>query len=367
MTPDEALNQIAELAESVFRPRAEAADRELPRRGNVVAENIRVLAGRGYFGLAIDTEYGGMGADDWTRRDFTEIVAAACGVTAFTQQQFHAGGAFVGGSDNDALKQDLLPKFATGELVCGVAFSHLRRGGEPMVTAKAVPGGYIVSGRAPWVTGWSFFDGFILGATIPGIDGKPDHLFAYVPKNDPAIDAGPPIELHVMNAADTVEIDLRDLFVPASNVTGIRPAADLRRSDYCGITSHVFLPLGCARGSIRYLRDLAESRGGDRLREIAFGFDREVDNCRTQAVTWNGSCAEMPEYKDHALSARTGAIELAVRAAHAAVAATGGTAQIVDRAPQRLMREAVFYTTLAQTPDVQSGTLDRLAEPNRPC
>ena len=70
----------------------------------------------------------------------------------------------------------------------------------------------------------------------------------------------------------------------------------------------------------------------------------------------------MPDYKEHAVGARTQSIELAVRAAHAAVAATGGTAQLLARAPQRLMREAVFYTTLAQTPDVQAGTLDRLTQ-----
>ena len=31
--------------------------------------------------------------------------------------------------------------------------------------------------------------------------------------------------------------------------------------------------------------------------------------------------------------------------------------------PQRLLREAIFYTTTAQTPDVQNGTLDMLLSP----
>jgi len=171
-----------------------------------------------------------------------------------------------------------------------------------------------------------------------------------------------PVELHVMNASDTVEVQLTGLFVPQSHVISISPADKLRRNDYCGISGHVFLPLGCARGSVRYLRDLAAQRGNTKLADIADTFEREIDACRREAIQWNGSCADMPDYKEHAVGARTQSIELAVRAAHAAVAATGGTAQLLARAPQRLMREAVFYTTLAQTPDVQAGTLDRLTQ-----
>jgi len=410
MTPDKAIDEIRDIAETVFRPNAEAADRESPTANGVLAANIRLLADRGYFGLAIDTHYGGMGAGDFTRREFTEVIAAACGVTAFTQQQFHAGGGFVGGAVNEEMRADLLPKFASGELICGVAFSHLRRPGPPIVTATAVDGGYLIDGRAPWVTGWSFIDAFILGATIVpdspntggrgaesspsrfgsggeeragvgseadkeaqvrspqnwGLGGQPgsevQHLFAYVPRagNDHSMTPDPPVELHVMNASDTVEVDLSSLFVPQSHVINVAPAEKLKRNDYCGISGHVFLPLGCARGSVRYLRDLAAQRGNTKLTDIADNFERDIDNCRREAIQWNGSCADMPEYKEHALGARTRSIELAVRAAHAAVAATGGTAQLLDRVPQRLMREAVFYTTLAQTPDVQAGTLDRL-------
>lgn len=360
MTPDQALSEIKDVAESLFRPRAETADREAPSPSGIVASNVRLLADRGYYGLGIDTRYGGMGSDDFTRREFTEVIAAACGVTAFTQQQFHSGGGFVGGSSNEGLKADLLPRLAAGETVCGIAFSHLRRRGAPVVTAKPVDGGYVVDGRAPWVTGWSFIDGIILGATVEKPDGV-DHLFAYVPKSVSTLPT-PALALHVMSASDTVEVDLNEVFVPSTNVIGMRPAEDLRRSDYCGISGHVFLPLGCARGSVRYLRELAAARQSDRLIEIADIFEREIDACRREAIIWNGSCADMPGYKEHALGARTLAIELAVRGAHAAVAATGGAAQMLDHAPQRLMREAVFYTTLAQTPDVQAGTLDRLVK-----
>ena len=357
---EQILGEARRLADEVFRPQAEAAD-----QGDIhgqVGENVRALGRAGYYGLGISPAFGGMGADDVTRREFTELMASACGVTAFTQQQLHAGGGFVGGARSEALKRDKLPRFASGEERCGVGFSHLRRPGPPMVRAERVPGGYRVHGTAPWVTGWGLLDSFILGAVrVP----DNDHLYFYVPKagSEGALRPGPRIPLVVMNASDTVEVAMEDLFLPDEYVLSERPAEALRRSDYCGISGHVFLPLGCARSSVHYLRTLAAQRGNPAFAHAADEFARECDACRHEALTWSGACADLPGYKEHALHARAAAIVLAVRAAHAAVAATGGSAHLLSKPPQRLLREAIFYTTTAQTPDVQMGTLDLLISP----
>ena len=88
------------------------------------------------FGLGITPEYGGLGADETTRHEYAEILASACGVTAFTQQQLQTGIKLVTEADNEALKRKLLPALAAGSLRCGVALSHLRRGGPPLVQAE---------------------------------------------------------------------------------------------------------------------------------------------------------------------------------------------------------------------------------------
>jgi len=355
------LSEARRLADTVFRPNAEAADQG--EIGGQVASNIRALADAGYFGLGISPEFGGKGADEATRREYTELMASACGVTAFVQQQLHAGGGFVGGSKDESLRRELLPQFASGKLLCGVGFSHLRRSGPPMVRAEAVPGGYRINGVAPWVTGWGLLDGFILGAMrLP----ENDHIYFYVPKqgNETAMTPGPRIPLAVMNASDTVEVTFDNLFLPERYVLSVRPADSLRRSDYCGISGHVFLPLGCVRGSAIYLRRLAEKHNQTEFREVAEAFEKEADTCRYEALAWGGACADLPDYKEHALRARATAIVLAVRAAHATVAATGGGAHLLTAPPQRLLREAIFYTTTAQTPDVRTGTLDLLISPD---
>lgn len=357
---EQILAEARRLADEVFRPNAERTD-----QGDVhgqVAENVRLLAHSGYFGLGISPDFGGMGADDVTRREYTELMASACGVTAFTQQQLHAGGGFVGGGRSEALRREKLPLFASGRELCGVAFSHLRRPGPPMVRAERVDGGYRVSGTAPWVTGWGLLDSFILGAMrLP----QEDHIYFYVPKagNEAGLEPGPRIPLVVMNASDTVEVELKSLFLPDEYVLYERPAEALKRGDYCGISGHVFLPLGGVRGSVHYLRALAERRGSEVFSQAAEELTREIDACRHEALTWSGACADQPDYKEHALHARAAAIVLAVRAAHATITATGGSAHLLTMPPQRLLREAIFYTTTAQTPDVQNGTLDLLLSP----
>ena len=357
---EQILAEAQRLADEVFRPNAERTD-----QGDIngqLGENVRMLGAAGYFGLGISPDFGGKGADEATRREYTELMASACGVTAFTQQQLHAGGGFVGGARSEALRREKLPLFASGRELCGVAFSHLRRGGPPMVRAERVQGGYHVTGTAPWVTGWGLLDSFILGAMrLP----EEDHIYFYVPKmgNEAGITPGPRIPLVVMNASDTVEITL-DLFLPDEHVLSERPAESLKRSDYCGISGHVYLPLGGARGSVHYLHNLAEKRGNEIFAHAAEELTREINACRHEALDWNGACADQVDYKDHALHARAAAIVLAVRAAHATVTATGGGAHLLAAPPQRLLREAIFYTTMAQTPDVQNGTLDLLLSPD---
>ena len=360
MTSD-ILTEARRLADDVFRPNAEKAD--LGDVHGQVAENVRALALAGYFGLGISREYGGLGADDPARREYAELMASSCGVTAFTQQQLHAGGGFVGGARSASLKQDLLPRFASGGELCGVAFSHLRRSGPPMVTAERVPGGYRITGKAPWVTGWGLLDSFILGTVrLPELD----HAYFYVPRagNGESLHPGQRIPLVVMNASDTVEVTFEALFLPDEFLLSARPAEDLRRSDFCGISGHVYLPLGCARGSVHHLQMLAAQRGNTNFARAAEEFAHEIDACRREALTWSGSCSDLPDYKEHALRVRAAAIVLAVRAAHAAVTATGGSAHLLTNPAQRLLREAIFYTTTAQTPDVQNGTLDLLVSPD---
>ena len=349
-----AIRSISDLS-ARFQERAQDTDQGGPANPHL-RENIRLLADSGYFGAGIPAAYGGLGLSGEARIECSLAIAAACGVTSFTQTQLHSGGGFVGSAHDESVKQELLPQFAAGKTLCGVAFSHLRRPGPPAVKAVKGDGGYIVNGEAPWVTGWSMLDSFILGATAE--DSTLLYFYVPIPPAGSSISASPPLRLAAMDASDTVRVTARNLFVPDRYLLYTLEPDSLRRRDYCGITGHSWQPLGCAQGSVGLLRSLGASSNRPKLAETADSLVAEIDHWRHEAVYWNASRAEEPEYRQRALAARAGAIDVGLRAAAAAIAASGGSAHLLSNPAQRRLREAGFYSTLALTPDVQTALLE---------
>ncbi len=348
----------------LFAERAAAVDTGGPM-GELIQDNVRRLARFGFFGAGISSAYGGLSLTEAERRDAVERIAAACGATAFAQNQLHAGGAFVSGASDEQVKQELLPVLANGSLLCGVAFAHLRRAGKPVVTAAPLDddsGGFLINGAAPWISVWGLLDAFILGATI---ESTGEMLFCYVDRRSAAeagaIEASEPMQLAVMTAADTISLEIRDLIVPARYVLQRRDADYMQRSDFAGITSHVTLPLGCARGSAEYLASLAPNQ--PQASEAATRLNSEIADCRAQSIAWSGSRAlgsgmDADSYKTNALRVRAEAINLALRAAETAIAASGGKAHLLTHPAQRRLREAGFYATMAMTSDTQTALME---------
>jgi alkylation response protein AidB-like acyl-CoA dehydrogenase len=354
-TDETTLATIRTLADR-FQACAEETDQSGPSNA-LIRENIRLLAEAGYYGAGISTVYGGLALSEEARVDCTLALGAACGVTAFTQMQLHSGGGFVGGARDDELKQELLPQFASGKLLCGVAFSHLRRPGPPLVRAEKVDGGYQINGEAPWVTGWSMLDAFVLGAKSIN-DGKLLYFYVPISHSSGSLQPSEPLRLAAMNSSDTVRVAVKDLFVEERYLLFTVEPESMLRSDYCRITGHSWLPLGCALGSVERLRSMAESASRPALKDVADKLASEIERYRSDALYWNASRADEAEYKRSALATRTGAIKVALRAAGAVIAATGGSAHLLTNPGQRRLREAGFYSTLAITPEVQTALLE---------
>jgi len=350
------LREVQNMARE-FEARAQETDTAGP--GNPLLENnVRTLAKIGFYGSRIPAEFGGLGIALETVDECQELIAAACGVTAFTQQQLHSGGAFVGQSADVSLKEELLPKFAGGQLLCGVAFSHLRRPGPPMVRIEKVADGYLINGEAPWVTGWRFLDAFSLGATLP--DGSITYSYIAIRDHAKSLIVSEPIKVSVMNSGDTVRVLIKDLFIPDRFMLFKREPDHQKRFDYGNIAGPIQMPLGCARGCAGQLRAIGASRNNPIFMEAAEHFECEVDAVRREARNWNASRSGEPGYKERALAARAHAIRLAMRAAEACIAASSGAAHLLTNPAQRRHREASFYATVAQTTDTQSALLEAL-------
>lgn len=355
------------VGETVLGPNAVSADRApgpwLP--------NYEALAEHGLLGLTLPEEWGGLNASGAVQREFTEILASHCGVTTFVQAQHHGPSRMIYACPNEVLKQRLLPELASGKMLCAVSFAHLRRPGPPVLTAEPVKGGVRLSGTAPWVTGWGLMNQVVFGATLP------DSRFIYVwapakrsdfpelfseiaHEDDPGeMTVSEPLPLCAMNASATVEIKLNRVFIPEAHFLQNSDRQTMQMNDRKGVLGATPMPLGCTSASIRVMCQAAETRGLAAAQKAASAFESEWKEVREQIGYWN-DLADDDQFFVNAVRVRAWCIELGVRAAHAAVTASSGSANSLNHPAQRLLREAMFYTIQAQTRDVLEATLERL-------
>lgn len=327
-------------------------------------------------------EYGGPEISEEAFRHFQEACARYSGTLSFLQTQHQSAGSMIAKSDNEALRDEYLPKMGSGEKLVGIGFSQLRRGGPPIMRAAQAPGGYLVEGHVPWVTGFDFYPEFLLGATLP--DGRA--VFAVAPlrstplphpsfsrdvgsdapegkpreKNEEGrIRISEPMRLAAMEAANTVTVDFENYFVPDEKVCFIKEAGWIKNNDQINIALQGHFALGCARAGLDILKAAAEKKNLDFARSACSTLEKELGECREQTrLAQKGVSLE--EATDERLKVRAWAIDLAVRCAHAAVTASSGAANSIDHPAQRVYREALVYTVSAQTTQIMEATLDRL-------
>ena len=357
ITPDEQrlLALAQDIADTVLEPNAEAID----LAGELPVANLDTLAKAGLAGVTTPGEWGGSGGGGTFLREYTEVLTAACGTTWFVLTQHLGSCSQLATSQNPSLRERFLREAAAGNHYIGVGFGHLRRP-EPMLRAEPVSGGYVLNGVAPWVTGWPILKGVIFGAVMP--DGE-QHVYLYADTTESdSLLSSPPLPLCAMNASATTEVRLTNHFLPEENFVRFSSRKAMAEGDERGIAGAATPPLGCARGALKNLQAVAKKRSSlVALQEAADAFASEIDACRTEARHISDGPKDTPDYKTNALRVRAWAFELSVRVAYAAVAASSGGANSRLHPAQRRFREAMFYTLIAQTGDILTATVERLA------
>jgi kynurenine formamidase/alkylation response protein AidB-like acyl-CoA dehydrogenase len=290
--------------------------------------------------------------------DFQELIARYSGALAFVQTQHQSAATMLVNSSNSALQQTYLKRMGNGEVLMGVGFSQLRRGGEPLTLAVPVAGGYQLDGVVPWVTGWGLFQDFIVAATLP--DGSA--VFGIVPfvqtsqKSRGEITFTTPAQLAAMTSSNTVSATLTRWFLPTEHVVFIKPPGWIHENDKNNILRATFLATGCAFAGLDILEAVKENKSLSFITNAFESLLQELTKCRTlirEAQQKSIGTAEL-------LQMRAWAIDLATRIAHAAVTVSSGAANYMHHPAQRVYREALVFTVTGQTTAVMEATLQRL-------
>lgn len=350
-------NEVLESAIAYLRDEVAPAAQEIDREPEALLAAVQGLCERDLMSLRRPDTYGGPALAEDDFRAFQEECARVSGALAFLQTQHQSAVSMMAKSQNETLKSAYLPKMGNGEKLVGIGFSQLRRSGPPSIRATAIEGGYALDGHVPWVTGWDFFPEFVVGATLD--DGRA--VLAVVPlplRSSPEIEVGEPMKLAAMEAANTVTVDFSDFFVPDELVLCTQSADWIRNNDQINIALQGHFAIGCAQAGIDILEAVCKKKDLAFIRDATKALTSELNSCRS--ATKNAQPGAEEVVTEARLKARAWAIDLAVRCAHAAVAASSGAANSLAHPAQRVYREALVYTVSAQTPQIMEATLERL-------
>ncbi|MBS1721174.1 MAG: acyl-CoA/acyl-ACP dehydrogenase [Armatimonadetes bacterium] len=341
------LDSIQSYLTQEVAPRANQLDRD----PDALREVMDHFWNEGWMALKRPDRWGGPAMDEGDFRQFQQMVARASGALAFLQTQHQSAVSMIAKGDNASLMDRVLPGMDSGLYKVGIGFSQLRRPGPPLMRAELRPdGGLILNGHVPWVTGWTFYDEFLLGASLP--DGR--CTFCLVPlATGNGITVSPPMQLAAFEAAQTVTVDFVDYPVPPVDVAAIREGDFILRNDMINVSLQGHFAIGNARAGVDLVRAANTKRPNPALDEAAAKLEAEIDRCSDALFE-----SDLP--KADRLATRAWAIELAGRCAHAAVVAWGGAANSLDHPAQRVYREAIVFSVSAQTPDIMRATLERL-------
>jgi len=313
---------------------------EVDRTGAVPDSHWDRLAADGFYALAAPPEVGGPGLQFPEILAVVETMAGGCLATTFTWIQHHGVVLGLAGSPNAALREELLADLAAGRVRGGVAFAGVVPD-PPRMTAVRTDGGWLLSGIAPFVSGWGIVH--VLQISTGDVETG-DVVHAIVPAQEQPGMTVQPLELVAADATSTVMLRVENLFVPDEKVVAKVP----RKAFLAGLTFggriNAAVPTGLVRRCIRLLGDSP----------VAKRFQDDLD---AVVARLDASLADPPTM----LPARTAINELALRAAAALVTAGGGPSLLRTAHAQRLAREALFTLVAASRPELKQALLQRLA------
>ena len=346
----EKTQELLQTAEAYFQAIVAPKAATIDRNATYLKQTLIAMGDLSLLALRVPQSLGGAGFKEIDYRYFQILIARYSGALAFLQTQHQSAGSMLAASNNSELKHQYLPFMGRGKKLVGVGFSQLRRPGNPIMKARPVTGGYILSGQIPWITGWGFFAYFIVGATLP--DGR--ELYGLLPlqAQEGLIRFSDPMELMAMNSTNTVSAEIEDWFLANDQVVAIKPAGSIHEKSKKNVLHHGFYAVGCAQAGLDILHTSYQKKQLDFLQESYRSLQQELDNCRQQMLAnITGSTYQTK------LNLRGWAINLAGRCSQAAVIASSGAANYQDHPAGRVYREALLFSVSGQTTAVMAESL----------
>jgi alkylation response protein AidB-like acyl-CoA dehydrogenase len=326
-----------EIAETLLFPAALDVD----RTGRIPHGHWDALADAGLYGIAVPAESGGPGLGFTEIVEVLEVMASGCLATAFTWIQHHGLLAALSATGNAALRDEVMAELAAGRTKGGVAFAGAVPV-PPRMRCVRTDDGWLLSGHAPFVSGWDVIDviqysavdvetGDIVSGLLPA--GSRDGITSVTPQR-----------LFVADATSTVSLEVDGLLIPDDRVVSRVTRDAFMANQNFGSRLNGTLPIGVVRRCVALLEGAGQHEAAARLRA-------EADTVRSRLDAGLADSVAL-------LRARAEGADLAVRAASAAVAAGGGAALLRESPAQLQARNAIFTLVAASRPELKRALVE---------
>lgn len=349
---------VQQLRETLRALRSQQDDATWP------AAQLRACADSGVLSWFLPTSYGGAA---WSPEDLIRgyiALSSGCLTTAFVLTQCMGACQRIASSQNQSLRDELLPDLVVGRRFATLGISQLttsqRHLGRPALLAQLDDADIIMDGRSPWVTGAGHTDLLILGAATE--DGR--QVLCAVEANHPNVQIKPAPPLVGLTGSQTSEVELRRVRIARRQLLA-GPSTDLmsRGGANTGGLQTSALAIGLATEAIDYLLAAAEQR--PELLAFAEPLSSELSGLTTELLfgaSAHDNNADSTAFD--ALQFRSKANSLVLRATQGALLAAKGSGYVRGHPAGRWCQEALFFLVWSCPRPVMENYFMELAYPN---
>jgi len=346
-----------------------AAERD--RTGAFPWDLVRKMAQFGVFGATVPEAYGGAGLPMRLFARMVEEVAYYDGALALTVASHNSlapGHILLAG--NEKQKAEFLPKLASGEALGAWGLTEPGAGSDAAALktrAEAVPGGFLLNGTKQFITQGSVAGVYVIMArTDPAPSPEKRHLgisaFAFF-RPEKGLRVGRKEEKLGLNASDTAQLLLEDLFVPEEGLLGERGKGfyDVLRVLDGGRIGIAAMAVGLGRAALDFaLRHAKEREAFGRpiaefqaiqfkLADMLMGI--ETARAYTYYAAWLADQG-LPHAHASAI-AKAYASEVAFEAANQAIQIHGGYGYVREFPVEKLLRDVKLNQIYEGTNEIQ--------------
>jgi len=346
---------------------------EVDQKEEFPANNFKMMADLGLYGITIPPEYGGSGGDFLSYAMIVEELARACAATSNIFHPHHSSIMNINWFGTEEQKQKYLRPLIKGEMIGAGAITEPEAGSDVSgLKTTAVRDGdyYVINGTKTFISLGPVCDICSVVTRIPGMDGKHEMTILLVEDGTPGFIKGKTFKKLGIRGSVTSELTFEDCRVPVANRLGDEGMGfknTMKILDYTriGIAAEALgvaqaaleMSIEYAKQRIQFKRPIAEHQA------IAFMVADMATELEAARMV-NYEAALMADrgvrYSKQSAMAKLLASECAMKAATNGIQIFGGYGYMMDSPIQRVFRDAKVMTIFEGTSQIQRIVISRL-------